>query len=180
MRGLLSLLSSETDLKQHRSGIFLASATTELVKRVLPLIQKEMPDVTFAYLAPTAYAHLFSAGAETFWLEEIKAEPVRSLLGLRRRKFDVLILLLTGTPTFRKLKLASLVLRPNRFIIFNENADVLIADRRRWKDLRRLFFRRTKRYYFGSLFFFPFGLFYLVCRTLWLVSRARRRRPVMS
>ena len=180
MRGLLSLLSSETDLRQHRSGIFLASATTELVKRVLPVIQKEMPDVTFAYLAPTAYAHLFSAGAETFWLEEIKAEPVRSLLGLRRRKFDVLILLLTGTPTFRKLKLASLVLRPNRFIILTENADVLIVDRRRWNALRRLVVRRTKMYYPGSLLFFPFGLLYLLGRTLWLVSRARRRRPLIT
>ncbi len=180
MRGLLTLLTKESNLKRYRSGIVLASAAPELVKRVLPLIQEEMPDVTFTYLAPTAYAHLFSPAAESVWLEEVKAEAVRTLLGLRRRKFDVVILLLTGTPTFRKLKLASLVLKPNRFIIFNENADVLIADRRRWNDLRKLAVRRTKMYYPGSLLFFPFGLLYLVGRTLWLVSRARRRRPLTS
>jgi len=180
MRGLLSLLTNETDLKRYRSGIFLASAAPELVKRVLSLIQEEMPDVTFAYLAPMAYAHLFAHDAETVWLEEVKAEPVRALLGLRRRKFDVVMLLLTGTPTFRKLKLASLVLKPNRFIIFNENADLLIVDRRRWNDLRRLAVRRTKMYYPGSLLFYPFGLLYLLGRTLWLVARARRRRPLTS
>jgi hypothetical protein len=178
MRGLLTLLTSENNLRRYRSGIFLASAAPELVKRVLPLIQQEMPDATFAYLAPMAYAPLFSSGAETVWLDDVKAEPVRTLLGLRRRKFDVVVLLLTGNPTFRKPKLASLVLNPNRFVIFNENADVLIADRRRWNGLRRLVVRRTKMYYLGSLLFFPFGLLYLLGRTLWLVSRARRRRPL--
>ena len=179
MRGLLTLLTNETNLKGYRSGIFLASYAPELVKRVLPLIQEEMPDITFTYLASMAYAHLFSPAAETVWLEEAKAEPVRTLLGLRQRKFDVVILLLTGTPTFRKLKLASLVLKPNRFIILTENADVLIVDRRRWNALRRLVVRRTKMYYPGSLLFFPFGLLYLLGRTLWLVSRARKRRPLI-
>jgi len=178
MRGLLTLLTKETSLRQYRSGIFVASAAPDSVKKILPLVQTELPDVTLAHLAPMAYVDLFSGG-ETIWLEDVKAAPISSLLKLRRRKFDLVILLLPGTPTFRKLKLASLILKPRRFIIYNENADVLLVDRARWKDLRKLVLRRTRMYYPGSLLFFPFGLVYLLGRTLWLMSRARRRRLLL-
>jgi len=178
MRGLLTLLTKETSLRQYRSGIFVASAAPDLVKKILPAVQTDLPDITLAHLAPMAYAGLFSGG-ETIWLEDVKSAPLSFLRELRRRGFDLVILVLPGNPTFRKLKLASFILKPRRFIIYNENADVLIVDRARWKDLRQLVLRRTRMYYPGSLVFFPFGLLYLLGRTLWLMSRARRRRLLL-
>ena len=176
MRGLLTLLTKETRWDRYRTGILVASAEPDAIAAVLPVVREEFPAITFTFLTPRSYAYLLSPVADVTWLEEIKAAPLRSLLGLRRRKFDVVLLVLTGTPTFRRMKLATLLLSPRRFIISNENAEFLIVDRARWNGLWRFAVQRTRKCYVDSLLLFPFGLLYLLGRTLWLVSRARRRR----
>jgi hypothetical protein len=128
-----------------------------LVKKILRSVQTELPDIALAHLAPMAYADLFSGG-ETIWLEDVKAAPISFLRERRRRGFDVVIRVLPGNPTFPKVEAGNLILKPRRFIIYNENTDVLIVDRARWKDLRELVLRRTRMYYPGSLLFVPFGL----------------------
>jgi hypothetical protein len=176
MRGLLTLLTKEPDFKRHRSAILVASAEPHAVTAVLTFVREEFPEIRFTYLVPESYSNLLSSSADITGLEEVKAAPIRSLGRLRRRKFDLVILMLTGTPNFRRLKIAALLLNPRRFIICNENTEFLIVDRARWNSLWAFAVHRTRKYYVGGPLFFPFGLLYLFGRTLWLVLRARRRR----
>jgi hypothetical protein len=168
MRGWLSLFTTETESGPYRTGVLIASAESSVIKKVLGDLNRNFAGVTLTYIAPFSYAELFQGHGEPVWIEDLKASPLRSLASLRRRDYDLVFLVLPGQPTFRKVKLGGLLLRPKRFIVYTEEADWFTVDRAHWKAVIRHLGRRSKKYYPRSLLFFPFGITYLVARTLWL------------
>lgn len=172
MRGWLSLFTRERDPRVHRTGLFVASAELDLISKARPAMAKRWPDVKFTVVAPHGYAQEFAGQPEVLWLEELKSRPVRSLAALRRRHFDLCVVLFAGRPTFRKLKIAALLLNTRRTVFYNENGDSIILDRRHWKQILAHVGYRMGRSH-SSVLFCPIGFLYLLLRTLWLTSRAR-------
>jgi hypothetical protein len=177
MRGLLSLLIRGRDSSDYRTGVFVASAEPDIIAKVLPEIRRRFPQVSFSFLASQAYAELFPWMREVFgkqevlWIEQVKANPVRGLVALRKRQFDLCMMLWSGRPTFRVTKLAAFSLNARRFIVYNEDGDSLLLDRTNWKYIIAHVSARVRRWRPKSLF--PFGFFYLLGRTLWLRTRGR-------
>lgn len=141
-------------------------------------LNRNFAGVALTYIAPFSYAELFEGRGEPMWIEDLKVSPSRSLASLRRRDFDLVFLVLPGQPTFRKVKMGGLLLRPKRFIVYTEEADWFTVDRAHWKAVIRHAGRRVKKYYPGSLLFFPFGIAYLVARTFWLNRHHSNDMPV--
>jgi hypothetical protein len=172
MRGSFSLFTSETIPAKYRSGLFIVSAELDVVCKVYPALLKRWPEVRFTTLAPRGYANEFSCEKEILWLEDLKVRPLRSLLALRRRRFDLCVVLFAGRPTFRKLKLSSFLLNAGRIVFYNENGGSIVIDRQHWGQLLAHLAHRTARLH-PSAFFFPCGFLYLLMRTLWLIMRAK-------
>jgi SAM-dependent methyltransferase len=135
MRGFFSFFSKESDLRRYRTGVFVATAENDVIAKILPALPKRFPQVSFTFLAPQAYAELFSSVGETVWIEEIKSKPVRWLASLRSRKFDLCVVLFTGRRTYRKAKFAALLLNARRTIAYDETGDSFELDRAHWKLL---------------------------------------------
>ena len=172
MRGWLSFLTTERAAASHRTGLFVASAELDIVRRAHPALVRRWPTVKFTYLAPEGYASEFGDESEVLWLEQLKLHPLQSLATLRRRKFDLCVVLSSGRPTFRKLKLSTLWLNARRTVVYNENGDSIFVDRAHWSQLCAHVAHRVKRLRPLS-FFYPIGFIYLSVRTFWLVARSR-------
>jgi hypothetical protein len=172
MRGWLSLFTTEPYASDHRTGLFVASAELDVIQRVHPVLVQRWPTVEFTYLAPEGYADEFCSESEVLWSEHLRLHPVRSLLALRRRKFDLCVVLFAGRPTFRKLKLSALWLGARRTVLYNENGDSVVMDRTHWKQVLAHVGHRIRRSPRFALFY-PVGFIYLGIRTLWLSMRSR-------
>jgi hypothetical protein len=172
MRGWSSVLTIERNPANYRNGLFVASAELDVVLQVRPALIRRWPHVQFAILAPHGYASEFTGESEVLWLEDLKAKPLRSLLALRRRRFDLCVVLFAGRPTFRKLKLAVWLLNAERVIFYNEHGGSVVVDRKHWKQVLAHAAYRVGRFRFFSLFF-PAGFVYLGVRTMWLIARAK-------
>jgi hypothetical protein len=172
MRGWLSLLTMEPAESSHRTGLFVASAELDVVRKVHPSLVRRWPTVEFTYLAPEGYAGEFGGETEVLWLEQLKLQPLRSLATLRRRKFDLCVVLVAGRPTFRKLKVSSLWLNARRTVVYNESGDSIVMDRAHWNQLWAHVAYRVRRWRPVS-FFYPIGFIYLGFRTFWLVTRSQ-------
>jgi hypothetical protein len=83
-------------------------------------------------------------------------------------------------PTFRNAKFGNPLLRPQRLIVYTEEADRFIVDRPQWKAVVRHAWQRIKKYYPTSLLFFPFGITYLVARTFWLTRHHSKDMSLSS
>ncbi len=180
MRGLLSLLTKEDELPGYRTGIFVASAEPDVVARVFPILQEQFPEVSFAFLVSRAYAALFPwmtevcASEEVLWIEQIKASPIRWLIALRKRRFDLCVMLWSGRPTFRMSKIAAFLLKAHRVIVYDENGDSVVLDRTNWNYIILRTTSRVRQWH-PPRPFYPFGFLYLLGRTLWLTTRGRVR-----
>jgi|SRR5581483_3697616 hypothetical protein len=166
MRGWLTLFTTERKLDRYRTGIFLATAEAELVEKVLLSLDERFPNVRFVVVGPRAYSGIFADRGTPLWLEDFKNEPLKWLRKLRRENFDLAVAVFAGRPTFRKPKLATLLLRPRRFVIYTENVDSFELDRAHWKTAFAQLFCRSRLLHPGPLLFVPFGLLYLLGRTL--------------
>jgi hypothetical protein len=186
MRGLLNLFTKEQELRGHRTGIFVASAEPDVVAKALPIMQERFPEVLFTFLVSRAYAELFPSmagvwgSAEVLWIDQIKVNPIRRLIALRRRRFDLCVMLWSGRPTFRITKVAAFLLKARRVIVYDENGDSVVLDRANWKYMVS---RATSlvRQWRPPRPFYPFGFLYLLGRTLWLTARGRvlaRKAPL--
>lgn len=171
MRGWLSLLTTESHAVDYHTGLFVASAELDIIEKVRPALVRRWPAVEFTCLAPQGFAREFCGEAEVLWLEQLKLHPWRALLALRRRKFDLCVVLFTTRPTFRKVKLSAFWLNTRRTVLYNENGDSIVIDRAHWKQLLALVAYRI-RVWPVSLFY-PLGFLYLGIRTLWLIIRSR-------
>jgi hypothetical protein len=175
MRGWLSLFTTEPHESDHRTGLFVASAELDVIQRVHPVLVQRWPTVEFTYLAPEHYADEFCSESEVLCSEHLRLHPVRSLLALRRRKFDLCVVLFAGRPTFRKLKLSALWLSARRTVLYNDNGDSVVMDRAHWKQVLvqvayiMMLSRRLSLFY-------PVGFIYLGIRTLWLSTRSKFAR----
>jgi hypothetical protein len=137
---------------------------------VLAATQAQFPQTTFTYLAPDAYAMGSNGHLVTF--ERVKQNPVKELRKLRRRNFDVCVLISTPGVQFRKPRYAALLMNCKRVFVYNENCDFCQLARGQWRRFWREFkgSRRTVRS--RALLFFPFGMLYLLVRTC--LMRLRR------
>lgn len=172
MRGWLSLFTTEPCASDYRTGLFVASAELDVIQRLHTELVQRWPTVEFTYLAPQGYAGEFCSGSEVLWLEQLRLHPVHSLLALRRRKFDLCVVLFAGRPTFRKLKLSALWLGARRIVLYNENGDSIVMDRAHWKQVLAHVGHRIRRAR-GLTLFYPAGFIYLGIRTLWLRTRSK-------
>ncbi len=175
MRGLVSLLTRETRLGNYRTGILICSAESDVIRKVVSVLARDFPGTHFAFVVAQAYTGLFPAGEEVLLLEELKASPLRSISLLRKRRFDLCVLLSSGRPTYRKTKLAGLLLNARRMLLYNENADSMVLDRAHWTPLVKRVVRQWTRHGPQHLLF-PLGFLYLVTRTLWLRIEASMTR----
>jgi hypothetical protein len=146
MRGFFSFFSGEGDLRRYRTGVFVASAEADVIAKVLPTLSERFPRVSFTLMLPLGYAELFYWPGETLWMNEIRVSPVRWLASLRRRKFDLCIVLFPGRPTYRKTKLGALLLNSRRTIVYDENGNSFELDRAHWKPLLAHIRRRVYKY----------------------------------
>jgi hypothetical protein len=171
MRGWLSLLTIEPISPDHHTGLFVASAELDVIRKVRPALVQRWPAVEFACLAPQGFAPEFSGETDVLWLEQLKLHPFQSLFALRRRKVDLCVVLFTARPTFRKLKLSAFWLNARRTVLYNENGDSIVIDRAHWKQGLALLGGRIRRP--GRSLFYPVGFLYLGIRTLWLITRSK-------
>jgi hypothetical protein len=174
MRGWPTLFTKFTKEQggRYRTGILVASAEPDSVRGVLQKAQLDFPDVAFSFLAPRAYQDIVVKKKMVVWLEDAKRSPLGWLLRTRRQRFDLAILVWAGQPTFRKAKLAGLLLNPCRWVIYDENDQTIIVDRANWKRLLRLIATRWSRHRPGPLLH-PVGWIYLLLTTIGLVRRTK-------
>lgn len=170
MRGWLSVLTRERDLKRYQSGVFVTTSTPDVTRFVIRELARYFPAVSFTIIAPESYGDLLPAGEEKIWLEQVKARPVRLLAWLRRRRFDLCVFVADGQPIFRKAKLSAFVLNAHRTVIFNGQGDYVLLDRRRLGTLASHFVLRFRL----RPLLVPLGIVYLVVRTLCLRTRAQK------
>src|ERR1700737_862868 len=128
MRGWFSLLSKDRGTERCSTGVFVATADPGLVSTIVRHLPERFPHVTFTSLAPQSYRETISFQGETLWFENIKTNPLRSLVDLRRRRFDICVAILDGGPSFRKWKIAAFFLTARRILIYDEIYDCLAVD----------------------------------------------------
>jgi hypothetical protein len=171
MRGWLSILTKEKNLQRYRAGVLIASAEADVIAKAAPIALQRFPNTRFTLIAPQAHSSLLPPGQEILWLEDLKARPLRSISALRRRQFDLCVVLWANRPTYRKTKFASLFLNAQRTLFYNENADSILLARGNWETLLKHVFRH---WIAGGnrLLFLPLGFPYLCGRVLWLEIHA--------
>jgi hypothetical protein len=116
---------------------------------------------------------------EVLWIEQLKANRLRCLRALRKRRFDLCVVIWSGRPTFRMTKFAALWLKTCRIVVYNENADSFVIGGRSWRQLvSHLRFRLRGWRSLNILYpvLYPVGCFYLISRTLYLIARSRFSR----
>lgn len=185
MRGLVNLFTKAGDLGGYRTGVFIASAEPDVLARALPALKKRLPQISFSFLLSRAYAEQFPwigeafVGQEVLWIEQLKTNPSRWFMRLRKRQFDLCVVLWSGRPTFRMTKVAAFLLKTRRMIVYDEKGHSFVLDRKRWKYILA---RARPRLWKGppEILFVPFGFVFLLVRTLWLVARGRFARKVES
>ncbi len=169
MRGLLTFLTLETGVTRYRTGVLVLSADPDIARRALARTQASFPRIQWAYVAPRLYKTMLPSVAEVYWIDDAKRAPADFLSKLRRRKFDLCIVLHPGRRSFRNAKIAAWLVNARRFVIYDEQGEFVLADRSRWKTLFYHFSSRAAQSL--NMVFFPFGFLYLIARTFWLKRR---------
>ena len=170
MRGFFSLLTQERDASDYQTGIFVASSDPDITTLGLTALEERLKYVSLSFVAPTSYRNLIPPRSEFLALETLKTRGFRAIRDLRARQLDFCVVLLTGQPTFRKAKIAALLLKTRRLYIFNEECELVALDR---SHLGYVFWHLSLR--FGrkvKKLLFPFGFLYL----LWHTARLRLGR----
>jgi len=178
MRGWLSVFTKTRDWGEYRSCVFVGSAEPDVIAKILPTLGERFPQLSFTYLTSRAYADRFSWMEEAFkngevlWIESMKANTFHSLAALRKRRFDLCVVVWPGRPTFLMSKVAAFWLNTRKILVYNENGNSFSIDRSNWRFvLAHARFRLRK---FPSIsFFYPVGFTYLLGRTLWLYARGK-------
>jgi len=122
-------------------------------------------------LMPQSYPQLTSPERERLCFEDLKTAPLRSLMSLRRRRFDICVLELVGSRSFRNWKMAGLLLNARRVLIYTDEQSCFVLDRSHLKTFYRHLRRRYRSWPSSSVLFVPFGVLYLLARTAWLILR---------
>lgn len=183
MRGLATILMGrELTSDEVFTVVVACSCNVEHCTKILAHVWKRFPKARFTYVAPESYLQFLPDGADTVPISEIKNERIKKLREIRRRDFDVAVLMLTGHPVFRKLKLWMLLTNYRLLIIYNENFDVISCVRGNWKNLlHHLRWRASE----GGLpitprnllrvLAFPLALLYLLAYTAWVTFHSKLR-----
>ena len=169
MRGFSNLLTRERDPGRYRTGVFLATATPGVVESVLVRLSKLFPLVRFVFITPQQFAMSFRYPGQVVTFEDIKSSPLRSLLELRKQRFDICVAVFADDPTFRRGRLMSLFLNVRRLFVFNQYGDWFVCDRKHWRNLYASFRRSSK----PRRSFFLVGAIYLLVRGSYLSLRRR-------
>lgn len=172
-RGLISLFTRERDLRRYHTGIFVTTATPEVVSNVAKQLHNRFPELALTFLTPEAFCSRLPTSGEIVTFETIKRSLLRGILGLRRRRFDLCIAIFSHDPYFRRSRFAALFFNARRVLVYNENCDSFELDRRHWKAFYEHVFGARKAWRSPSYLFIPFGLTYLLAHTAWLMTKAR-------
>ncbi len=150
--------------------------------QIVAHLQNRFPKAQFTYVAPRAYLQFFPDGADVRLTSEIKKAPFRSSRNIRRQKFDVTVLMLTGQPSFRRTKLWALFTNYRTLLVYNENIDSSTWCRANWRVvLGHIRWRLTEKGFptftagVLTVFLFPLGIVYLLVYTSWAIYRSRTR-----
>lgn len=168
IRGLATIFTRERYLARYRSGILITTSTPEVVKAVAEHVRARFPQLALTLLMPQSFCS-GSSDAEIVTFEEVKQSPLRGVMRLRRRRFDVAIVIFSRDRCFRRSRLAAFALNARRVIIYNESCDSFVLDRQHWKA----FSDHLVGTWRAPSLFIPFGLMYLLVRTCWLLGKAR-------
>ena len=169
MRGLSNLLTRERDPGRYRTGVFLATAAPRVVEPIVLRLSEVFPLVRFVIIAPQQFVKSFRCPGKVVVFEEIKSAPLRSLLELRKQRFDICVAVFTDDLTFRRGRLMSLFLNVRRLFVFNQYGDWFVCDRKHWRDLYASF-RRSRK---PRRYFFLVGAIYLLVRGSFWALRGR-------
>jgi hypothetical protein len=183
MRGLVTILmGSELTSAQVSTVLVACSCNVEHCMKILARVWKRFPKARFTYIAPKSYVRFLPEGANIDLVSEIKKNGVKKLREIRRRKFDVAVLMLTGQPVFGKIKLWMLLTDYRLLNVYNENFDVISCTGANLKYLlHHLKWRASEK---GipitpanllRVLTFPLALAYLLSYTAWVTLRSRLR-----
>ena len=168
MRGLSNLLTRERDPGRYRTGVFLATAAPGIVQSIVLRLSNTFPLVRFVFITPQQFAKSFQYPGQVIAFEEIKSAPLRSLLELRKQRFDICVAVFADDKTFGRSRLMALFLNVRRIFIFNEYGDWFGCDRKHWRNLYASWRRSRKPR--RSLFLL--GAIYLLVRgSYWSLRR---------
>ena len=183
MRGLLTILPGK-ELSGDAVSTVLVVCTGDALHcpQIVAHLQNRFPKAQFTYVARREYLQFFPDGADVRLTSEIKKAPFRGLWNIRRQKFDVAVLMLTGQPGFRGPKLWALFTNYRTLLVYNENIESSTWCRANWRViLRHIGWRLTEKGFPGftvsvlTVFLFPLGIVYLLVYTSWATFRSRIR-----
>ena len=161
-------------MSRYRTAIFVTTGTPDAARMVAKQLHERFPHLAVTLLTPQSFCSGIDGADEILTFEEIKKSPLRGIIALRRRHFDLCVVIFSNDPCFRRSRFAALGLNARRTIIYNGNCDSFVVDRRHWRDFYAHVVGRRRTWRAPS-FFVPFGLAYLLARTCWMITKARFR-----
>jgi hypothetical protein len=124
LRGLATLFWGRNIPDGELSKILVVCSSDDLnFLKILASVQNHFTKGHFTYIIPDQWRRFLPDGAESVSVSDIKSSPVTNLFKLRSRKYDATVLMLTGRPVFKKVKLWSILTNYRCLMIWNENLD---------------------------------------------------------
>ncbi len=135
MRGLFGLLVKEPPIQEHGTCLLVATADPTLAKDVFQKIRCRFPHLQLTVVAPHSFRPLFPEQTVFLTNREVKTRLRLWTIYLRRKRFDIAVFILNGSPTFRLPKLWTFVLNARSVIAYNENLDSFSFHRNHWRTI---------------------------------------------
>lgn len=124
MRGLASIFfGRELAPEQISTVLVVCSADLLRFPQVLAAVQQRFPRSHLTYIVPRDYLRFLPEDSDIRLISDLKKSTLRTWWEIRSRKFDVTVLMLTGQPVFRKVKLWALFTKYQMLCVYNENLD---------------------------------------------------------
>jgi hypothetical protein len=184
VRGLASIFFGRDLTPDEVSTVLVVcSADWQCFPEILSAAQKQFPGARFSYVVLEEWAQIIPEGSERFLVSDLKKRPLQILRDIRSRKFDATVLMLTGHPVFRNVKLWALLTNYRVLVVYNETNDRnALASTRHGEILRYLVWRfrkdilpSLKAWSLAVLLFLP-SLIYLLFYTGSVFLRMKMRR----
>lgn len=184
MRGLATIfLGRALPSEEVSSALIICSTDTVCCEQIIPLVQQRFPEAHLTYIAPKEYVRFLPEDAEKISLVDLKRSTLRTSRKIRGRKYDAVVLILTGQPIFRRAKAWALLTNYRMLVIYNENLDCFYCGSDNPMNLvRHLKWRFREKGLSSvaasvlSILLYPLGFLYLLCFTSSVLVGSRLRR----
>jgi hypothetical protein len=183
--GLLSLLTNRMQYDSKvRSILFAASADWKFSNKAKEWVEKKFVNANILYIIRDDYPDGYEKEAKIVSTSIISlSSKLKTVLELRKRRFDIVVVVWSGERSYGALKLLALVVAAKSILVFNENVDCFwlmrqnyhvflnhIINRFRQKvgsasqlPIQFYFFRRILSF----IFLLPLGMLYVITRVLY-------------